>query len=170
MLGQAVKALGKDIKVNVSNSFPTYFGMEPLDMNAISLHEYVAERKKLFEDCSVHYVHPKDFKFALPPAGLPEVAFIGRSNVGKSSLIEGLTGKRGIAKVSKSPGCTKTLNFFAFVPDKFKGLPEFTVDHHNCYLVDMPGYGYAKASREEQERWLKVMSDYLTTRDQLVLR
>lgn len=89
-----------------------------------------------------------------PPAGVPEIAFAGRSNVGKSSLINLLTGRRKLAKVSQSPGKTRTINFFN-IDDTWR-------------IVDLPGYGYAKVSKEESESWGKMMEDYLETRESLV--
>ena len=89
-----------------------------------------------------------------PPAGAPEIAFAGRSNVGKSSLINLLTGRRKLAKVSQSPGKTRTINFFN-IDDAWR-------------IVDLPGYGYAKVSKAESESWGKMMEDYLETRESLV--
>ena len=88
----------------------------------------------------------------LPDFSLPEVAFAGRSNVGKSSLINAIMG-RNIAHVSKTPGRTQQLNFFN-VGDKF-------------HLVDMPGYGYAKVSKAMQEKWDLLIKDYLRGRPNL---
>lgn len=166
----ALRSLGKEINVSTSKMHPTMFSVSGLDLDKVPLAKYGAARKKLFENSFLHYVPPKDFNYQLPKAERAEICFIGRSNVGKSSIIEAISGNAGIAKVSKTPGCTKTLNFFAFVPDRFRAVKPITTDHHRAYLVDMPGYGYAKVSREEQERWLKVMNDYLLTRDQTVLR
>lgn len=167
---EALRSLGKDLQINRSRLHPSLFVTEGLDPDTFTLNKFAPARKKLFEQASLHYISPKDFNFQLPKGGRAEVCFIGRSNVGKSSLIEAISGNAGIAKVSKTPGCTKTLNFFAFVPHRFRAVPNITIDHHRAYLVDMPGYGYAKVSREEQERWMKVMNDYLLTRDQTVLR
>ena len=89
-----------------------------------------------------------------PPEGVPEIAFAGRSNVGKSSLLNLLTGRKGLAKVSASPGKTRTINFF-LINGSFR-------------IVDLPGYGYAKVSRSESERWGKMMEDYLENRKDLI--
>ncbi len=84
-----------------------------------------------------------------PPADKPEVVFVGRSNVGKSSLINYVVG-RNIARVSKQPGRTRTINFF-ILEDKI-------------YLVDVPGYGFAKRSKEEREKWKSMMENYFLER------
>jgi len=86
----------------------------------------------------------------LPDASLPEVAFAGRSNVGKSSLINTLTGRKKLARASTEPGRTRELNFFR-MGDRLR-------------LVDLPGYGYAKAGRADIERWTTLTRDYLRGR------
>jgi GTP-binding protein len=95
----------------------------------------------------------------LPPEGPPEIAFAGRSNVGKSSLINALTGQKGLARTSNTPGRTQELNFF--VPDGYSGsmddLPPMT-------LVDMPGYGYAEAPKDQVEKWTDLVFSYLQGR------
>lgn len=88
-----------------------------------------------------------------PKSDLPEFAFIGRSNVGKSSLINCLTNKRGLARVSKSPGRTREINFFSL--------------NDQWTLVDLPGYGFAKVSRKRQENFNEFVSDYLLNRPNL---
>lgn len=95
---------------------------------------------------------------AVKPAQYPEdvrdeFAFVGRSNVGKSSLINTLTNRRKLVKVSGTPGKTRLVNFF-LINDLF-------------YFVDLPGYGYAKVSKVEREKWGKMMEDYLLYRPQL---
>lgn len=81
----------------------------------------------------------------LPPSTLPEVAFAGRSNVGKSSLLNTLCNRKGLAKVSQTPGKTATINFFKA---------------GDAYLVDLPGYGYAKVSHAERDRWAELIEGY----------
>jgi GTP-binding protein len=89
----------------------------------------------------------------LPPPVLPEYAFIGRSNVGKSSLINMLVQKKGLAKTSQTPGKTQLINHFLI--------------NENWQLVDLPGYGYAKTSKSSRSEWQKFISFYLRNRENL---
>jgi len=93
-------------------------------------------------------------KDGYPPAGPPEIAFAGRSNVGKSSLLNLITNRKNLARVSGSPGKTRTINFFAVNDDEFR-------------IVDLPGYGYARVSRSESAKWGGMVEEYLNSRDTL---
>ena len=88
-----------------------------------------------------------------PNDNFDEIAFAGRSNVGKSSFINSFLGKKNLAKTSSKPGKTKTINFYK-INDKFR-------------LVDLPGYGYAKVSKKEKEKWNNLIHDYLYNRENL---
>jgi len=90
---------------------------------------------------------------ALPPETLPEIAFLGRSNVGKSSLVNALTGRRMLARTSNTPGRTRQLNFFAL--------------DNRLMLVDLPGYGYAQASKSMITAWTRLVQRYLRGRASL---
>ncbi len=89
-----------------------------------------------------------------PPPDLPEVAIVGRSNVGKSSLINAIFNRK-IAKVSSSPGRTRLINFFKL--------------NEEIYFVDLPGYGYAKVSKAEREKWRRMIENYFKNRENLNL-
>ena len=89
--------------------------------------------------------------------GKKEIAFIGRSNVGKSSLINSLCGRKKLAFVSREPGKTRTINYYAIQSRRMENEEEVRQD---WYLVDLPGYGYAKVSRSEKERWARLMETY----------
>ena len=110
------------------------------------------------------FAGPCDFIWAaakpdnLPPLGPLEIAFAGRSNVGKSSLLNALTGRKALARTSHTPGRTQELNFFAL------GGPPGA---EKLRLVDMPGYGYASASKEKIASWTRLMKDYLRGRSTL---
>ncbi|MEP7453154.1 ribosome biogenesis GTP-binding protein YihA/YsxC [Phyllobacterium sp. YR531] len=98
----------------------------------------------------------------LPPEGPLEIAFAGRSNVGKSSLINAIIGQKGLARTSNTPGRTQELNYF--VPEGYSGeagdLPPLAV-------VDMPGYGFAEAPKEQVDAWTRLVFDYLRGRTTL---
>lgn len=89
-----------------------------------------------------------------PPYTLPEFPLLGRSNVGKSSFINGIANQKKLAKTSNTPGKTRLINFFQF-SDKFM-------------IADLPGYGYAKVSKEAQNRWQKYLEEYLLKREQIM--
>jgi GTP-binding protein len=100
-------------------------------------------------------VGPEQF----PKALLPEFAFVGRSNVGKSSLMNSLLQRKGLAKVSRTPGKTRAVNVFTITTDD-PVLPRFV-------LADLPGYGYAKVSKSMRAEWAPLMERYLVDREQL---
>ena len=110
----------------------------------------------------IHNMEIKEAKFIIsntnidlcPKDGLPEYAFIGRSNVGKSSLINMLTNKKDLAKTSSRPGKTQLINHFLI--------------NNQWYLVDLPGYGYAKASKSSRQAWESFIVEYLTERETLI--
>ena len=115
---------------------------------AIVYAEYVASAVKVEQ-------YPKD--------DLPEIAFVGRSNVGKSSLINSLARRHGLARVSGTPGKTATLNYYRLTA---KSLPEERIDF---FLVDLPGYGYARKGQEMRRQWTKFIDEYLTRSAKLKL-
>jgi len=113
--------------------------------------EQEAARKLFAGDCN--FVWGAASIEGLPPARLPEAAFVGRSNVGKSSLINALTGRKALARVSQTPGRTREINFFDL--------------GGKLMLVDLPGYGYAKASKQLAAEWQRLIFAYLSGRANL---
>lgn len=103
---------------------------------------------------SANYLQSSTDIAKLPKSDMPEYAFIGRSNVGKSSLINKLVQRKELAKTSSMPGKTITINHF--------------IINDEWYLVDLPGYGFAKRSKTDREMWKKMLSDYMTKRKNLV--
>lgn len=93
------------------------------------------------------------FKAQWPKDALPEIAFVGRSNVGKSSFINSFSNRKALAKISSKPGKTRTINFYR-ANDTFR-------------LVDLPGYGFAKVSKAEKAKWDKLINEYLHDRENL---
>lgn len=93
------------------------------------------------------------FRSQYPKDDLDEIAFVGRSNVGKSSFINSFLGRKALAKTSSKPGKTRTINFYN-INESFR-------------LVDLPGYGFAKVSKSEKEKWAKLINEYLDTRENL---
>ncbi len=99
---------------------------------------------------SVEFAHCVGLKSQLPQPGLPEIAFAGRSNVGKSSLINCLIKRKALARTSGQPGKTQTLNFYLV--------------NAKIYLVDLPGYGFAKVPPQVRSKWKELLEDYLSQR------
>ena len=104
---------------------------------------------------NVSFLASYGLKAQLPPSKRPEIAFAGRSNVGKSSLINRLLGRKAIARVSATPGKTATINFFDL--------------DHQLHLVDLPGYGYARVGHQEKLRWAELIEGYLNDDRDLAL-
>jgi len=101
-----------------------------------------------------------------PDEGPPEIAFAGRSNVGKSTLLQALMQRRGLVRISGTPGRTRLINFFRVVvaPEDGRGTAEDQSGRRELRFVDLPGYGYAKVSKEEREKWLPFVDQYLSER------
>jgi len=116
------------------------------------VHRHMMDGRKLFAGACEFVAGAASIE-ALPKPTLPEIAFVGRSNVGKSSLINALTGRRTLARVSHTPGATKQINFFRL--------------RDTCVLVDLPGYGYARASKSLTADWQKLIFAYLRGRPNL---
>lgn len=99
--------------------------------------------------------------------GKPEIAFLGRSNVGKSSLINSLCGQRRLALVSREPGKTRTINYFSIQSRRKNDAGE--EERQDWYLVDLPGYGFAKAAQQNKDTWSDFIAEYVKTSPSLAL-
>ncbi|MGB0920050.1 MAG: ribosome biogenesis GTP-binding protein YihA/YsxC [Alphaproteobacteria bacterium] len=115
-----------------------------------ALDDAALERGRLLFAQETNFVMGAVSMNAMPPQGLPEIAFAGRSNVGKSSLVNALTGRKTLARTSNTPGRTQELNFFDLAG--------------SAYLVDLPGYGYARTERTKVRQWEGLTRDYLRGR------
>ena len=119
----------------------------------LSLEEKAARTKLFRQECD--FVTGASSKNSIPKSTLPEVAFVGKSNVGKSSLINALLGRKSLARVSSTPGRTRQINFFSLAG--------------KLMLVDLPGYGYAKVSMSEQKNWENLIFSYFVNRKNLAM-
>jgi GTP-binding protein len=124
--------------------------VEPASSPPRALDSGLAEAGRQLFAAEARFIAGAAHPSALPPEGLPEIAFAGRSNVGKSSLVNALTGRRMLARISNTPGRTRQINFF----DLGRRLA----------LVDLPGYGYAEASKTAINSWTGLVRHYLQTR------
>src|SRR5215831_5782083 len=138
-----------------SNVQPQYFpnAATPLALSPFYIH---SGQMKVLTRFVTSAADPKQF----PPPGAPEIAFVGRSNVGKSSLINTLVGNK-IAKTSNTPGRTQTINFFQV---RRPGKP-----HPDFVFADLPGYGFARVPKEITAQWAKFINPYLADRESLAL-
>lgn len=115
----------------------------------------MSSEKERLDIIQAQYVASAVRRDQFPEEALPEVAFIGRSNVGKSSLINSVCRHRGLARTSGTPGKTQTINFF-------KVLMREGEERRPFHLVDLPGYGYAKTGQEKRKIWSRFIADYFT--------
>ncbi|MBQ0958015.1 YihA family ribosome biogenesis GTP-binding protein [Ideonella sp. 4Y11] len=129
----------------------------PPPLRPVTLPPSDAERAALAWAHSARFLTTASQLDQLPPGDLPEIAFVGRSNAGKSTAINTLAQRRQLAFASKTPGRTQHINLFALGPK----------DQPDAYLADLPGYGYATVARTAKLRWQKVMADYLEVRRNL---
>lgn len=150
--------LPQDIMVLQTNATSIYTST-PLDP-IVDCDKWIGEARKMF-GYPTKYCTPSDFNYKYPDNHVPEFAFVGRSNVGKSSLVGALLGDEKLVRTSKMPGCTRNVNYFAF----FKGK-----NSHQTYMVDLPGYGFAKAAKTDKRKWQSYVEGYLRERHQTVLR
>lgn len=153
-----------------------------LDASALSETVERAKAAQVFQGrCS--FVPPSALNYELPTSGVPELAFAGKSNVGKSTLIGTLLGDSSLLRRSKRPGCTRSVNFFAVprrgrstsVPRKSRhrnsgALAAKAAAEARAFVVDLPGFGFAKRSREEQAGFSRATLDYLSARPREILR
>lgn len=176
-----VKSMFEDIKV-LSTIIPNIYTISPFTRTDKTILNYRYEANQTFS-LPKEFVSPSAFGYTLPSFEVAEFAFIGRSNVGKSSLIKALLNDNTLVKISKEPGCTKTVNFYGFLSEKYASEAAISEDgtvstetnkvnstRHVLYLVDLPGYGFAKIAKTEREKWKETIDGYLLTRDPVLLR
>ena len=118
---------------------------------------------------SIEFIGSSPSLSACPRRELPEFAFIGRSNVGKSSLINMIAGKKGLAKVSSTPGKTRLINHFAVKMKQGAGDGKVGIQPADWYLVDLPGYGFARLSKAQRSQFEGMIRNYLEKRENLAL-
>mmetsp|Transcript_2295 Transcript_2295/g.3198 ORF Transcript_2295/g.3198 Transcript_2295/m.3198 type:complete len:289 (+) Transcript_2295:141-1007(+) len=145
-------------------------GMEEDVMNR-DLNIYRSNAQVL-DRASCAFLNPSSLGYELPDPehGVPEFAIVGRSNVGKSTLLGALINNPALVKTSKRPGCTKSINYFGIfnrLPSDPRGTVSVTP---KFYLVDLPGYGFAKAAKKEVHQWQRTMEDFLLSRPPDILR
>ena len=145
----------------VQTTVPSVYTTNDLDKE-LDFSKSGADAKMLF-GATPYYIHPSEFNYKLPMDGKPEFAFVGRSNVGKSSLIDLLLGSHKLVKVSKEPGCTGSINYYGL-------SKEMNEKKYIAFMVDLPGYGFAKKSKAEQQKWGEIIVNFLKSRNQAVLR
>lgn len=166
-------AKAKDIFDIVSTNIPSIFTVSGYERDETDpLIRWSKDSNALFNG-NTEFLPPSYFNHQLPSHGIPEFAFVGKSNVGKSSLTSALLGSQTTVRISKQPGCTRSVNYFGFLKPKQPTLAGGTAGGgagHCAYIVDMPGYGFAKNAKGEQTRWQSIVEGYITSRDQGVLR
>lgn len=127
----------------IRTTVPSIYTATPLTPEYPDQSRWKKDTKVLF-NYPAKFCIPSEFNYEYPVNNVPEFAFVGRSNVGKSSLISCILKDDKLVRISKLPGCTKSVNFFAFVKGK---------NTHVSYMVDLPGYGFAKVNKNEKEKW-----------------
>lgn len=145
-------------QLSVATSSPWVWVSQGVDPTS-AIHAPPRERRSF----RAEYVSPASLNHELPTAGRPEVAFCGRSNQGKSTLIGKLLGSPRLVRASKAPGCTRSVNYFA-LREGGGGVPP------HAYLVDLPGYGFARESKKAVRGWNSTVMGYLEGRASSVLR
>mmetsp|Transcript_29429 Transcript_29429/g.28154 ORF Transcript_29429/g.28154 Transcript_29429/m.28154 type:complete len:302 (-) Transcript_29429:97-1002(-) len=144
----------------IRTTVPTIYTATPLTPEYLDISRWQKDAKEIF-NYPTKFCVPAEFNYEYPSNNVPEFAFVGRSNVGKSSLISRLVKDNKLVRISKQPGCTKSVNYFAFIKGK---------NTHITYMVDLPGYGFATTSKTEKQKWQAFIEGYLRGRDQITLR
>ena len=139
---------------------PSVFIPSDLDPELVDFSPFYGKQRELFRLDS-KYLSPADFGYKPPDGNVPEFAFVGRSNVGKSSLIRTLLGNDKIVRVSSTPGCTQSVNYYSL----YRGANSAQI-----YLVDLPGYGFAASSKTNQQDWKRMINGFLNSRHPTILR